>query len=516
MISKVVLVVMPFIKATSPPLGISSLKSYIESNSDVKIKCIDVNLLFHIHFLEYLKGESRELNEREKMMIVFDSFIRNKDNLRNLEKLNYSIKEFLEGFEDVKEKAGFISKEFIKGKRDNLSLMERYAKLILNEKPDMVGFSICYEENFMTSLAMAKRMKMLSPEVKIIFGGSYLSMIKDKLFKIIGKVVDYVIYNQGEIAFLELVKGTSLENVPNLIYKKEGNIIINKEEIFSDLNELPFADFSDFSLNDYFIPFPVLPVFLSKGCYWKKCSFCVHHHSYSNTYKVKKVDRFIEELEHYTKKYGVKHFYFVDEMISATNFEKMADFIIQKGLNIFYYALAKPTKDFSFDILKKMYDSGCRCLLLGVESGNQRILNLMNKGTNTSDIELFLKSSSKAGIKNCCFFILGFPSESLSELEDTKEFIIRNKKFIDLIFYGKFVLEKNSPIFLNPDKFGIHIKPNKNISNFYNYENINELKIDDGIYEKTKMFLSKLNGDKQCLVYLRDIMLLYYSNQNVL
>jgi radical SAM superfamily enzyme YgiQ (UPF0313 family) len=512
MINKIVLVTMPFITPTSPPLGISSLKSYIESNSDTKVKCIDLNILFHLDFLKYLKNKG-ELNEREKLMIGFYDFIKNKDNLKDLEKLNRNITEFLEGFENIKEKAKSVSKEFIKGKRKELSLLDKYAQIILNEKPDIVGFSICYGENFMTSLAMAKRLKILNPKVKVLFGGSYISLIWDKLSGIIGKFVDYIIYNQGEIALLGLAKEGSIGDIPNLIYKKD-KVIRNKEEILSDLSELPFADFSDFNLNDYFTPFSILPVFFSKGCYWKKCSFCVHHHSYSNTYKMKKTDKFIEELEYYNKKYGAKHFYFVDEMISAVQFEKIAESIMQKGLNIFYYALAKPTKDFSSDILKKMYDSGCRCLLLGVESGNQRILDLMNKGTNIEDIKNFLRSSSMAGIKNCCFFILGFPSESLEELEDTKRFI--DKELIDIIFYGKFVLERNSPVFLNPDKFGIRIKEPKGIGHDYSYENINGIKVDDSVYNETKRFLSKLNGNKQCLVYLRDIMLMYYSDQNVL
>ncbi|MEA2036194.1 MAG: radical SAM protein [Nanoarchaeota archaeon] len=516
MTKKVVLVTMPFIKPTSPPLGISNLKSFVESRSDVKVKCIDINLLFHSDFAEYLRQNKTALNEREKIIIGFYDFIKKKENLGNLDKLNLNITEFLEGFEELKEKVGGVLKDFIKGQRDDLAILDKYAEVILNEKPDIVGFSICYNENFIPSLTMAKRLKRLNPNVKILFGGSYLSLVYDKLSKILGEVVDYIVYNQGEMALLELVKGTDIESIPNIIYKKEGEIIKNKEDICPDLNKLPFADFSDFKLNDYFAPFKVLPVLFSKGCYWKRCAFCVHHHSYSNTYKAKDVDGFVEELEHYNREYGVEYFYFVDEMISATQFDKIALAIIQKGLKIYYYALVKPTKDFSYEILKKMYDSGCRCLLLGIESGNQRILDLMGKGTKVEDVEVFLKLSSKAGIKNGCFFILGFPSESLDELEDTKKFIIRNKEFIGLTFYGKFVLEKDSSVFLNPEKFGIRIKEIMWIDNKYNYENINGVNVNNPAYDDAMRFLSKLNGNKQGLVYLRDIMLMHYSDQNVL
>ena len=348
--------------------------------------------------------------------------------------------------------------------------------------------------------------------MKILFGGSYISLISDNFSKIVGNLVDYVIYNQGEIALLELVKGASLENIPNLIYKKEGELIRNKEVIVSDLNKLPFADFSDFDINNYFTPFPILPIVFSKGCYWKKCAFCVHHHSYSNTYKFKGIDHFTDELEHYNKKYGARHFYFVDEMISAAQFGKIAESITQRGLEIFYYALAKPTKDFSFDILDKIYNSGCRCLLLGVESGNQRVLDLMNKGTNIKDIEGFLRNSSKAGIKNCCFVIIGFPTETVVELRDTKRFLIRNGEFIELIFYGEFSLEKNSYVFLNSNKFGIRIENPKGVGNNFSYENLDGTVIDNSVYDNAKKFFSKINGDKQCFAYLRDIMLTYYSD----
>ena len=512
MIKKIVLVAMPFINPTSPPLGIASLKSYLERNSDVGVKCIDVNLLFYLDFLEYLKTEGKELNDREEIMVGFKDFIKEKGNFRDLDRLNYNISEFLEGFEDVKEKAQVVSKEFIKGKREDLSLLDKYARLILDEKPDIVGFSICYRENFRISLAMAKRIRGLSPNVKILFGGSYVSLIRDNLSKIVGKLVDYIAYNQGEDALLGLVNHTDLWKIPNLIYRKGEEIITNKEEILLDLNNLPFVDFSDFNLDNYFTPFPVLPVVFSKGCYWKKCAFCVHHHSYSNTYRFKDVDRFVDELEHYNNEYGVRHFYFVDEMISSVQFGRIADAIIQRRLDVFYYALVKPTNDFSFDILKKMYDSGCRCLLLGVESGNQRILDLMNKGTNAGEIASFLRISSKAGIKNCCFIVIGFPTETLSELEDTKKFILDNKEFIELVFYGKFGLEKNSYVFLNPDRFGIRIKDSGGIGNDYSYENVNGEEIGDSVYDDAKKFFSKINGDKQCFAYLRDIMLIYYSD----
>jgi len=97
-------------------------------------------------------------------------------------------------------------------------------------------------------------------------------------------------------------------------------------------------------------------------------------------------------------------------------------------------------------------------------------------------------------------------------LEDTRRFILKNKYLISVIFYGQFVLEKGSYVFNNPEKFGIRLKGPRGIGNDYDYENIKGAK---GAYDEFKSFLSKINANKQCFAYLRDIMLIYYSGQNV-
>jgi radical SAM superfamily enzyme YgiQ (UPF0313 family) len=172
------------------------------------------------------------------------------------------------------------------------------------------------------------------------------------------------------------------------------------------------------------------------------------------TYRLHGLERVIEILRGMVAQ-GVRHFSFVDEMIAPGHFANLADAIIASGLDISYYALAKPNKAFKPEILDKMAQSGCKYLLWGVESGSQRILDLMDKGTRIEDIEQVLRDAHAAGIANHVYTMAGFPTETREEFIDTLRFLERNREVIYSIHRGVFALEPGSPIFKNPERFGV-------------------------------------------------------------
>jgi hypothetical protein len=102
-----------------------------------------------------------------------------------------------------------------------------------------------------------------------------------------------------------------------------------------------------------------------------------------------------------------------------------------------------------------MHRSGCRYLLWGVESGSQRILDLMDKGTRVSDIETVLDAAAGAGIKNHVFVMFGFPTETKWEMQATLDLLGRHKTAIAMVHRGLFQLEPATPVFDNPARFSI-------------------------------------------------------------
>jgi radical SAM superfamily enzyme YgiQ (UPF0313 family) len=207
--------------------------------------------------------------------------------------------------------------------------------------------------------------------------------------------VDYVVSGEGEGPLMQLLAGgMNPTDVPGITYRQSGRIVTNPPAVEENLDLLGRADFSDLDLRSYYSPLPVLPIATSRGCYWRRCAFCVHYRSAGQTYRRCTVPGVVEQLKRHVEN-GVEHFALVDEMIAPAHFSQLAEGILDAGLRIRYYAMAKPVRQFDRDLLRKMRQSGCCYLLWGIESGAQRILDLMDKGTKVAEIEEVCRETPK-------------------------------------------------------------------------------------------------------------------------
>jgi len=102
-----------------------------------------------------------------------------------------------------------------------------------------------------------------------------------------------------------------------------------------------------------------------------------------------------------------------------------------------------------------MKEAGCFLLFFGIDSGSDKILKIMNKGFTSEQASKTLKESSEAGIKNIIFLMPGYPHETVEDIIQTKEFIKKNKRYICSTFIFKFSLTYGSPMYYNPEKFGV-------------------------------------------------------------
>ncbi len=325
---------------------------------------------------------------------------------------------------------------------------------IIPECPEIIGFSIFSDSQLYYSLALAKILKArINPQ--IIFGGACISHLDKKAMLQIFDFIDFIIYKEGELGIVGLLKNLKTgrpDEIPNLVYRKRDKVIENKESVVYNLDQIPFPDFSDYNLNRYFTPYPVLSTLFSRGCFWGACTFCAHCKTYSNPYRTRSISNLILELERYQKR-GIKHICFADEVISAKDLDLINRALLKKKINIHYVLMLKPTKDFTYEILKRMYKAGCRLIIWGVESFNQRILNLMNKGTNAKEIEDILKASYKIGLCNVVYMIQGFPTQTEGEILKDWEILRKNSKYFYEVTVHDFWLEEDTDIFRNPKKF---------------------------------------------------------------
>ena len=393
---KVLLIYPPFCTPASPPYSLVNLYSFLKNNSSLDIEILDLNLEFHkLKFKKYQEYfQNFKLDDYEEMSKEY----------HQLSKQVYSENNFK-----------------VRNNEDPEYLTE-LVKKIQEIKPDYVAFSVVYSSQVFYTLALLKKLKTL--KIKTLIGGP---AVNDKLREATNKTMS------DEVELLEFLNANLGTNISKVDHE---NLNCNFPLEF---NQLP--------LKEYFVKTPVIPIKTTSACFYKQCTFCTHHQN-------KHYQEFpLEQIKQTIIKSKQKQFFFIDDMISKKRLLELAEML--KPLNITWTCQLRPTKDLTKDTLEALSRSGLIMVIWGVESGNDRILNLMRKGTNVKDITKVLKDSKEAKIKNVLYIMFGFPTETKEEFLDTINFLKENDKDIDLISTSIFGLQKDTPIYLNPKEFGI-------------------------------------------------------------
>lgn len=378
------------------------------------------------------------------------------------------------------------SSDVIKATRDRVEnpFIEIYENdlmpYIFRENPDVVGLSILSISQIIPGLTLARLLKSSNCKAHLVVGGSIFTRLIDILPQkktLFSLFFDSVIVYEGERPLLELAKcldnGKSLKTVPNLIYYDGTKVCVNETCSPENINSLPTPCFDGFSFNLYFSPEPILPLMSSRGCYWRKCAFCDHSHIYGNRYVPRNTERVVDDLEELSKKYRTSFFSFSDEAIAPNVFKSLSEKIIERKLNIQCHADARFEHQFKLALCHKMAKAGFKMLLFGLESGCDRVLSFMKKGTDKQTITEVCKNSTLAGIWNHAFLFFGFPTETEEEAQETVDFVLSNKDIIHSVGSDVFSLGKHSPIRKHPELYGvssIQIDENKDFQLWYKYD----------------------------------------------
>ena len=287
----------------------------------------------------------------------------------------------------------------------------------LKEGPEFIGFSLNYLSQALCTFAMIGFIKHINPRQRIILGGSLTtSWVKlGARSDIFNGLVDEMVAGAGEQKLLELLG-------------------INDGRI----NYPP--DYKEFSGNQYFAPGIILPYSSSRGCYWHNCAFCPEK-SEENPYLPLPVSQVLEELQALTRQMNPALIHILDNAISPALLGALA----QEPLGIPWYGFTRVTKHLADDdfclALKK---SGCVMLKLGIESGDQEVLDRLNKGIDLPTASAVLKSLKRAGIATYVYLLFGTPPESKDSAMKTLDFAIEHQDCIDFLNLAIFNLPSGS------------------------------------------------------------------------
>jgi len=298
------------------------------------------------------------------------------------------------------------------------SLAERKFPFILEdlyktiEDAETIGFSLS-QRNTPFSFSLAKRISDRFPAKRIIFGGPHTFFLEKK-----GKLDsrNYWVIGEGEIPLCEI-----LSNSKTKIY--------HFQEI-KDLDALPFYDFSTLDLNLYS---QTLPLLSSRGCPFK-CTFCSEKMLFSK-FRHHSPQYIIDQIKHLKNKYKTNSFVFCDSLINYKRkwLSEFCSLVIKNQLNIKWEAQIRIENNFPNELANLIKKSGCYNLFVGLESGSEKILKLMNKGFTTTWALSFFETLTKAKLHFEVSLIFGYPEENETDFQETLSFILENKRIIPKI-----------------------------------------------------------------------------------
>ncbi len=331
--------------------------------------------------------------------------------------------------------AGVLKKENIETRILDLNALnltqEQTIDYIKNYNPNLIGIGAVTTTIF-KSFNLAEIIKQNFPEKQIVFGGPHPTALPLESIK--KNFVDFVVIGEGEITLLELTKELmkkgkkNFKKVNGLVFKKNNKIIINKlRENIKNLDSLPFPAIELLPLDKYISRDTKYKKFMSiitsRGCPGR-CTFCNKKIFGYNCY-MRSAENIIQEIEYLNKKYGYRDFHILDDLF--TNDRKrvvdFCNFLIKKNLKIRWKcANGVRVNTVDLELLKLMKKTGCYMLNYGVESGNQKILNLMKKGQTLKQVEEAVGLTKKVGINCGCCFMFGNIGENQKTMQETIDF----------------------------------------------------------------------------------------------
>ncbi|WP_027359233.1 B12-binding domain-containing radical SAM protein [Desulforegula conservatrix] len=322
------------------------------------------------------------------------------------------------------------------------------------------GISVTFHDQIIKAFQCAAHIKKKNPRAFIIMGGPsiahyFRNLPDNRLFSI----VDAFAYFEGELTLKSLVgvlkNNGSLQDVPGIAFN-EGNKIFHTmppEKIH--INNSAAPDYNVIDL-DSFIKSRAnmtVPIRLTKGCSWGKCTFCSSFESYYEQIDPEIALGQLLKVYHDT---GIRNFMFSDEASPLTVLDYLSKKIIELGISISWTFHTRLTKKLTKERCRLYKQAGCSQIYIGIESTSDRILKKMGKGITFGQIKDFFDEMEPI-LPIGAYMMIGFPGEREDEAENGFRYLSQlvEKKKLASFVYSQFTVKTGSAIWDNPEAFGI-------------------------------------------------------------
>lgn len=302
------------------------------------------------------------------------------------------------------------------------------SKRVEDYAPDIVGITSS-TQGFRQSLGTAKMVKEASNAI-VVIGGPHVSPLAEEILRDY-EVFDIVARGEGEFSMLALCNRFNWSQIAGISYRDNGRIIHNSAQPRNtNLDDLPLPAYDLVDLSHYGHPLykmyieKIAPVISARGCPFG-CTFCASKVIYGTKVIYRSVKKVIEQIRYLISEKDITGINFVDDTFTLDRSRLLEFCTALKKLGIRWICNVR-VGTVDLELLKKLQDSGCCLIQIGVESADQHVLNLMKKRVYVEQIHKLFEWANKIRLDTLATFIIGMPG-------DTEETIAKTMKFVSQI-----------------------------------------------------------------------------------
>ncbi len=300
------------------------------------------------------------------------------------------------------------------------ALRPRLEEILNEENPRVIGISLNYLSQALSTFAFAGLIRCIAPQVRLVVGGGLVTtwMSRPGWRSPFDGLFDDMVPGPGGAALVKIAK-----NIINSDVDSGPPASANTDDIPWD------AAFDLLPVRDYFSPGMILPVSASSGCYWRRCSFCPEK-AEGNAWRPAAPGTLLQSVRGMAERMGPRMIHWLDNALSPAFLRALIEAppgIPWFGFTRFEPFLAEP------GVAEGLGRSGCAMLQLGLESGDQDVLDALGKGIRLDVAEDILGKLHRAGIGTYVYLLFGTPAEDEAAARRTLDWVARHAGTIDFL-----------------------------------------------------------------------------------
>jgi anaerobic magnesium-protoporphyrin IX monomethyl ester cyclase len=321
----------------------------------------------------------------------------------------------------------------------NQTIPEQYISYLKQEQFDVVGCTI-YTLTFSLAQKLFEYTRSALPKAFTVVGGPHPTSLPKQTLQEIPQV-DCAVIGEGELTFIDLLEKVSvanpLDSVKGIAYRAHGHgeIVVNpRREFIRDLDELPLPAYDLFPIDEYITTpnlvrrYPTIAMQVTRGCPFR-CAFCEYNLALGKKYRHRSPEKVVEELMYLKEKYKTRGIVFRDSTftVDIPFLRALCKQMIENNLGLVWmcYSRTDVVAKHGMELLPLMRKAGCWQIGYGCESGNQKSLDLIRKGTTVKNNVDAVQNTIKSGIMCSTTWILALPGETKDDAWNTVKLTLR-------------------------------------------------------------------------------------------